>query len=246
MSRTRIILASCVAAGLAVAGCAPANVEEEIAVLNERVDSLERQVQALRATGAGRDQLEQEAQAAYNRALQLKQAGKIEEAKAELASIGHKYANTAMGSRIHSLGRELAVIGRDGPSDWGIEKWFQGREAIDLDGDGTMIVVFWETWCPHCRREVPKLQALYEQFEGQGLQMIGLTKVNRGATEDSVMDVVAQNNVKYPIAKENGSASEYFGVSGVPAAAVLKGGKVIWRGHPARINPTLVEGWLAS
>jgi thiol-disulfide isomerase/thioredoxin len=246
MSRTRIILASCLAAGLATAGCAPASVEEEIAVLNERVDSLERQVQALRATGPGKDQLEQEARDAYNRVAQMAQAGNTDEAKAELASIGTKYANTHVGSRLHSLARELAVIGMDGPSNWGIEKWFQGREAIDLDGDGTMIVVFWETWCPHCRREVPKLQTIYEQFEGQGLQMIGLTKINKSATEDSVKDIIAKDNVKYAIAKQDGTASEYFGVSGVPAAAVLKGGKVIWRGHPARITPTLVQGWMAS
>ena len=51
MTRTRMMLASCLAAALATAGCAPANVEEEIAVLKERVDSLERQVHALRATG---------------------------------------------------------------------------------------------------------------------------------------------------------------------------------------------------
>jgi len=246
MSRTRIVLASCLAAGLALAGCAPASVEEEIAVLNERVDSLERQVQALRATGPGKAELETEARDAYNRVAHMAQAGNVEEAKAELASIGTKYANTGSGRRLLSLSRELAVIGLDCPSDWGIEKWFQGQEAIDLDGGGTMVVVFWETWCPHCRREVPKLQTIYEQFEGQGLQLMGLTKINKSATEDSVKDLIAQDNVTYAIAKEDGSASEYFGVSGVPAAAVVKSGKVIWRGHPARITPTLVKGWLAS
>lgn len=246
MTRTRIMLASCLAAGLATAGCAPANVEEEIAVLEERVDSLEQQVHALRATGPGREQLEQEARDAYNRIARTAQAGKVEEAKTELASIGTKYANTAAGSRLHSLARELSVIGLDRPSNWGIEKWFQGQETIDLDGQGTLIVVFWETWCPHCRREVPKLQTIYQQYESQGLQLIGLTKINKSATEESVKDIIAQDKVTYAIAKEDGTASEYFGVSGVPAAAVVKGGKVIWRGHPARITPTLVKEWLAS
>jgi thiol-disulfide isomerase/thioredoxin len=246
MTRTRIMLAACLATGLVIAGCAPANVEEEIAVLEERVDSLERQVHALRATGPGRDQLEHEARDAYNRVARMAQAGNIEQAKAELANIGHKYANTATGGRLHSLARELAVIGMDRPSDWGIEKWFQGQESIDLEGKGTLVVVFWETWCPHCRREVPKLQTIYEQFQGQGLQLIGLTKINKSATEEQVRDVIAQDKVTYAIAKEDGSASEYFGVSGVPAAAVVKGGKVIWRGHPARITPRLLKGWLDS
>ena len=127
-----------------------------------------------------------------------------------------------------------------------IEKWFQGEEAVDLNGDGTIVVVFWETWCPHCRREVPKLQQMYDKFKGDGLQMIGLTRINKTATEDAVKDIITQNNVNYPIAKEDGSVAQYFAVSGVPAAAVVKSGKVIWRGHPARITEAMLQGWLTS
>ena len=47
----------------------------------------------------------------------------------------------------------------------------------------------------------------------------------------------------YPTAKEKGDLSEYYGVRGVPAAAVVKGGKVVWRGHPSRINDKMLESW---
>ena len=51
--------------------------------------------------------------------------------------------------------------------------------------------------------------------------------------------------VSYPIAKESGDAlSKHFGVRGIPAAAMVKDGKVVWRGHPARLTDDMIEGWI--
>jgi thiol-disulfide isomerase/thioredoxin len=240
-----MILALLLVGGVTVAGCAPSSVEDEVAALTERVDTLENQMQTLEAAG-GNARLEQEAQQAYTQLNQLVASNKFDEAKAKLGEYGTKYAATKLGRSIQGMANELAVIGKDCPSSWGIEKWFQGEDAVRLDGDGTMVVVFWESWCPHCRREVPKLQQMYDKFKGQGLQMIGLTRVNRSATEEAVQDIITQNNVKYPIAKEDGSAATYFAVSGIPAAAVVKDRKVVWRGHPARITEAMVQDWLSS
>jgi thiol-disulfide isomerase/thioredoxin len=240
-----MILALLLVGGVTVAGCAPSSVEDEVAALTERVDTLENQMQTLEAAG-GNARLEQEAQQAYTQLNQLVASNKFDEAKSKLGEYGTKYAATKLGRSIQGMANELAVIGKDCPSSWGIEKWFQGEDAVRLDGDGTMVVVFWESWCPHCRREVPKLQQMYDKFKGQGLQMIGLTRVNRSATEEAVQDIITQNNVKYPIAKEDGSAATYFAVSGIPAAAVVKDRKVVWRGHPARITEAMVQDWLSS
>jgi thiol-disulfide isomerase/thioredoxin len=241
-----MFLAALLVAGLAAAACAPASVKDELEALDERVAALEKQIESLQAGTPPSAQLEQEARAALNDISQLVAAGDVMQAKARIQSIGAKYSATQVGRQFQSIGRELAVVGLDGPTDWGIEKWFQGEDRIDLDGKGTMVVVFWETWCPHCRKEVPKLQALYEKYRDRGLDVLGLTRVTRSATDQSVRDIITQNNVAYPIAKENGAAAKYFSVSGIPAAAVLKGGKVIWRGHPARLTDDLLENWLVS
>jgi len=106
------------------------------------------------------------------------------------------------------------------------------------------VVVFWESWCPHCRDEVPKLQQVYTTYKSKGLQMIGLTRLTKNATDDTVKEVLTQNKVTYPIAKEGGQMATYFAVSGIPAAAVVKDGKVIWRGHPGRITDDMLKSWL--
>ena len=68
--------------------------------------------------------------------------------------------------------------------------------------------------------------------------------MTRNKTEDEVMTFLKANDVTYPIAKETGDMSQQFNVSGIPAAAVVKDGVIIWRGHPARLSDSMLEGWM--
>ena len=72
-------------------------------------------------------------------------------------------------------------------------------------------------------------------------------RVTKSATDDGVAEFIKENNLTYPVAKEqDGSLSSRFGVRGIPAAAVVQNGKVVWRGHPARLTDQMIEGWLNS
>ncbi len=254
MSRSRFFWVPVLMLGLAVvAGCSPSSagstedLEKQIKALTQRIETLERELAAVKtaqATGQPSPELEQQATAALGQINQLVAAGKVAEAKAALGDFQQKYASTRVGQSAGTLARELAVVGKESPKDWGIEKWFQGQSGVDLSGKGTTLVVFWETWCPHCRREVPKLQALYDSFKPQGLQLVGLTKISKSSTEEAVTSFIAESKVSYPIAKENGQMSTYFGVSGIPAAAVVKNGQIVWRGHPARLTEDMLKAWL--
>ena len=140
--------------------------------------------------------------------------------------------------------QEAAVVGKPAPSSWKITKWFQGEDQTKLDNTKTTLLVFWDVWCPHCRREVPKIENIHNKLKDKGLQVLGLTKVNRSATDEKIEAFIKDNNLTYPIAKEDGSLSQYFAVRGVPAAAVVKGDKVVWRGHPVRLTLKMLEDWL--
>jgi len=106
------------------------------------------------------------------------------------------------------------------------------------------VVVFWEEWCPHCRDEMPKLQQLYAAHKADGLQVLGITKVTQTATDEKVRAYLDQNRIQFPVAKETGIPSDYFNVKGIPAAAIVKGGKIVWRGHPIRLTEEIVKRWL--
>jgi hypothetical protein len=57
---------------------------------------------------------------------------------------------------------------------------------------------------------------------------------------------VTTHGLKFPVMKENGRVSSHFNVSGVPAAAVVQNGKIIWRGHPNTLSESLINSWLQA
>jgi thiol-disulfide isomerase/thioredoxin len=188
---------------------------------------------------------ENQARAEFNKIRKQINDGELEAAKSAMGEFLKKYNDTETAKTARRLHQEvLSVIGKEAPTEWGIEKWFQGENDIDLSSDKTTLLVFWETWCPHCKREVPKLQALYDSLKGEGLQVLGVTRITKSSTEEGVAAFLKEHDVTYPIAREDGKMNGHFSVRGIPAGAVLKNGKVIWRGHPGELNEDKLRGWL--
>lgn len=135
---------------------------------------------------------------------------------------------------------EEAVVGKDAVLV--AEEWLQGTAT--LEESKATLFVFWELWCPHCKREVPKLQATWEAHRDQGFNIVGVTRLTRDTKPAELAKWLADNHVGYPIAKDDGTMGEHYAVSGVPAAALVKDGKIVWRGHPANLNDNMVAATL--
>lgn len=133
--------------------------------------------------------------------------------------------------------QEEEVVGKE--ALFSLTEWVQGSARFE-DHEATLLV-FFEEWCPHCKREVPALQAKADTFGPKGLGVVGITQLTRKTPLAKMEKFLASNNVKYPIAKDDGTMSKHYGVSGVPAAALVKDGKVIWRGHPAKLNDAMID-----
>jgi thiol-disulfide isomerase/thioredoxin len=161
-----------------------------------------------------------------------------------LAKYLEKFAQSPNAQLVRKLQRELTIVGRPTPENWSIEHVFQGPREAGLGRAGTTVLLFWEVWCPHCRDEAPRMQELYSLLKESGLEIVGLTKVSSRATDEQVQAFIRKNGIEYTIAKEDGSVSKHFEVVGVPAAAVISNGIIIWRGHPARLSPELLMEWL--
>jgi thiol-disulfide isomerase/thioredoxin len=223
---------------------APATVtlEQRVAALEQQVAELKRQLE--RAAGPTPEQ-DAAAQALRSEGDAHYAAGRYTEAKAKYDELATRYPTTRVASSAQSLRAELAVVGRAAPAALEVEKWYQGEpEGLKALQSKATLLVFFEEWCPHCQREVPKLAAAYQKYKGQGLAIVGLTRLSRGVTEEKLQGFLQAQSVPYPVAKETGTQSQYFNVSGIPAAALLKNGKVIWRGNPGRLTDAMIDGWL--
>lgn len=230
-------------------GCATADdvkqLEEKVDALTKKVETLEKSPKAATAAAGGDNkEAEAAAQAMLKEVQTLMTKNDIDGAKKKLGELEKKYSTTRSFRRAQKLAKELEVFGKAAPTELKVSEWYTGNAGnVDI-GKGTTLVVFWEVWCPHCKKEVPKLQKRYEDYSKKGLQMVALTKLTRSSTKEKVVDFLSENKVTYPSGKEDGSLSQHFNVSGIPAAAVVKDGKIVWRGHPARLTDEMLDGWL--
>lgn len=91
----------------------------------------------------------------------------------------------------------------------------------DFKGKQPVMLVFWATWCPICREELPQVKKIAEQFGPKGLSVVG---VNVGVN-DSPRRAKAYRDkygIDYPLAFDEGSeVTRAFGVAGTPTVLIL-------------------------
>jgi len=81
----------------------------------------------------------------------------------------------------------------------------------------TVLVNFWATWCPPCRKEMPDLQALYDQYKDQGLVVLSISDEETS----KVAPFIAERNITYPVLLDPGrKVAELFQVEGIPKSFV--------------------------
>lgn len=72
-----------------------------------------------------------------------------------------------------------AEIGQAAPAL--VVKELNGRTFNLADARGSVVVVnFWASWCPPCRKEMPALNQVYRRYHGRGLKMIALSVDHAG------------------------------------------------------------------
>jgi len=86
----------------------------------------------------------------------------------------------------------------------------------DLRGK-VVLVNFWATWCPPCRKEMPDLQALYDKYKGEGLVVLSISDEETA----KVTPFVAERKITYPVLLDPGrKANQAFVVEGIPKSFV--------------------------
>jgi len=102
----------------------------------------------------------------------------------------------------------------------------QGKSWHLRDLKGKVVLVnFWATWCPPCRKEMPDLQALYDKYKEQGLVVLSISDEEVA----KVSPFIAQRKISYPVLLDPGhKVAEEFVVEGIPKSFVYdREGKLV-------------------
>ena len=67
-----------------------------------------------------------------------------------------------------------------------------------LQGEKVTVIDFWATWCKPCVSAIPKLNLIYEKFEGNGVQFIGIN-VDGPRNQSKVKPFSKSMGINYPV-----------------------------------------------
>jgi peroxiredoxin len=99
-----------------------------------------------------------------------------------------------------------------------------------------VVLNFWATWCPVCRRELPEIEAAYQKYREQGVVILG---VDQQESPDEVAEFMAQNGLNYPtVIDPQGEVGKTYQVIGIPTAVFIDAQGVVRARH---IGPLTVS-----
>jgi len=116
----------------------------------------------------------------------------------------------------------------------------QGKSWTLRELHGKVVLVnFWATWCPPCRKEMPDLDALYKKFKDQGLVILAIDDEEVA----KVKPFLIERPVTYPILLDPGrKVNDLFHIDGIPKSFVYdRDGKLVAQSIDMRTQKQFLE-----
>ena len=108
------------------------------------------------------------------------------------------------------------------------------QRLSDLRGK-VVLVNFWATWCPPCRREMPSMERLSQRLKGQPFVILA---INQQEDPEQVFVFTGQLDPSptFPILFDrNSKVAKAWGVLGLPASFIVdQQGRVVYRAMGGR------------
>lgn len=104
----------------------------------------------------------------------------------------------------------------------------------DLSGEGVtlsdfrgkvVLMEFWATWCPPCRKSFPELNELHEHLKDEAFVLLAVAVKD---TKSKVKRFVSDNGVAFRVVMDTGGFADEYKAFSIPTTVILdKEGKVV-------------------
>jgi thiol-disulfide isomerase/thioredoxin len=116
-----------------------------------------------------------------------------------------------------------------------------GNNISLADYQGKPVILhFWATWCPYCKKLQPKLVELEEKYKNSGIEIVAISfNEDDGATPQ---DSITQRGYKFITAVQGDKVAQKYGVKGTPTTFFInRSGKVIFKSSSSNIADPRLE-----
>ena len=111
------------------------------------------------------------------------------------------------------------------------EAEYEGKvtKLSDYVGKGKYVLVdFWASWCGPCKREIPYLIQVYEEYKGDKFEVLGVATWDK---PEDTKKAIEQLGIPYPqMLNAQKAGSDAYGISGIPQIILFgPDGKILKR-----------------
>lgn len=100
-------------------------------------------------------------------------------------------------------------------------KTLEGKEVKLSDYRGKVVIVdFWATWCPPCRKGIPDLISLQDEFK-KDLVVIGISLDQQNTIKD-LKPFIENYKINYPVVLgDEKVVKDYGGINAIPTSFII-------------------------
>lgn len=123
----------------------------------------------------------------------------------------------------YSVYAEIVIDKKKEPADAVFDFTLEDLEGNQLSledykGKG-MVVNFWATYCPPCKKELPYFEKIYQEYGSQGVEVVA---INVGEPLIAVNSFLSKNKVSFPILlDQDQQATEAFKIITLPVTLFI-------------------------
>ena len=117
-----------------------------------------------------------------------------------------------------------------------------GGEFRMEDRRGSPVIInFWASWCPPCRQESPGFERVWQRYQEQGIQLVG---VDIQDTEEDALAYVREFGLSFPNGRDvDGKITVEYGVIGLPVTFFISADGVVEGRWVGALPEDRLEGW---
>ena len=131
---------------------------------------------------------------------------------------------------------DKAVVNQQSPDFTFVNSDGQKQKLSDFE-DKVIFLNFWASWCPPCRKEMPYMQQIYQEYQEQ----VKILAVNLQEGETKVKDFIKKNNYNFTVLRDQGQLAARYQVQGIPKSIFIDKNGIIKAQHTGSMTKSMME-----